>query len=402
MIYLIVIVLLFVGLHFDNKDWKNRSKNIWWYFELIVLILLAGLRYRVGGDSLGYDDMHAHMETLSQLFNLKELSDWADLRYMPLWHYFVALCLEVTDDFIFLQIVESIFVNSVIFWFVKKYANRPFMVVLFYFVMMYPYYNTEILRQIISVCVFLLAIPSLLAGKYVRFYLLAILALGFHHASVFLFIVPPVFIFMKKMGDKSMVGFMLIFIIGMIFVSQLDLVSTLMKLWGMSQVGSAMSHNDVNHTSFVGVIYRLITEWLLTFLFLFLCKYQNKEDRAMLSIYVFISGIAIPVFLMYRIVDFMWIPFYVIIMNNLDRFYLSRRTMQKLRIKNYRLYGLLSILVVLNVLIVRFNYYMLDRYEITGMRDSYQYNMYIPYHSVFDQEKDDKREALHYNDAFTE
>lgn len=395
MIYLLVFGILLVGILFD-KEKESKNAKIWWIVEWLVLVLLMGFRYRVGADSLGYEDMYPQMETFSDLVRI---NDWTELRYMPLWHIFVALCLSFSDEFVVLQMIEAVIVNSIIFWFIKKYANRPFLTVLFYFFMIYPYYNTEIQRQVLSVCCFLLGIPSLIKGKYIRYYLWSIVGLGFHHSSVFILIIPPVYSYMKNMGTKSTISFLLIFVVGLVFVTQLDTVSSLMKYMGMIQLSSSMSHNDVNHTTLIGVIYRLLTEWLLVCLFLIVCKNQKKEEKAFLAIYVFTAGIAIPVYLMYRVIDFLWIPLYIIILNNLDRFVLSKNSIGREHKRKRLFYGVLSVLVVLNVFITRIQYYTLDREEITNKKGTYMYNMYIPYHSVFDPEKDDVREDLHYNDA---
>ena len=394
MIYLLVLCILFVGTLLD-KEKGSKNAKIWWIIEWLTLVLLAGLRYRMGSDSLGYDDMHKGMETFSDLARLK---DWTELKYMPLWHLFVASCLSITDDFVFLQIIEAIIVNSVIFWFVKKYARRPFMVVLFYFILMYPYYNTEILRQVLTVCCFLLSIPSLIKGKYLRYYIWAIVGFGFHQAGVFLFVFPLIYVYMKSLGNKSMFSFLFIFIVGLIFISQMESVSMLMKIVGMKQVGVSMTHTNVNYISFFGIIYRLLTEWSLTCVFLLLCKEQEKTEKVFLSIYIFIAGISIPIYLMLRIVDFLWIPYYVVILNNLDRFVLSKDSKFRVGV-NRALYGFLAILIVFNVIFIRFKYYTMDREVVTNKKGTYMYNMYIPYNSVFDPEKDEVREDLHYNGA---
>ena len=51
MIYFIVFILLLIPV--VKYDWmaKTGGEKGWYYFNLIVLILFAGLRYRVGGDT---------------------------------------------------------------------------------------------------------------------------------------------------------------------------------------------------------------------------------------------------------------------------------------------------------------------------------------------------------------
>ena len=404
-----MFLVLILGLRFDKRKWSNSAQR-WWAFEWLVLVLLAGLRYRVGGDTLGYFDMHSNMPTLVDLAKEKNL---LDLQYMPLWHLFVALCLQITKDFVFLQIIEAIIVNSVIFWFIKKYANRPFLTVIFYFFMIYPYYNMEMLRQVLSVCCFLLAIPSLIEKKFVRYYLWTIVALGFHHSAIVLLLVPPIYYFMKDAVSKYFVFFMIAFVLGLTFVTQMDTVSSTIRTIGLMRVGDEMEiSNMVGNITIFGTLFRLLTEWLVAFLFLVLYKQINSNARAFLALYVFFLGVGIPVYLMYRIVDYFTFPFYIVILNCLDDLVLSKRkSTNVLKTTSYcsearyivrakkplGFVTFLSVLLVLNVMVIRINYYMLDRSIVTGKQGSYFYNLYVPYSSVFDPEEYPWREEIYYN-----
>ena len=53
MIYFVIgFYLLFLAFKYDVYGSKNESaKKFHYYFALIILILLAGLRYRIGGDT---------------------------------------------------------------------------------------------------------------------------------------------------------------------------------------------------------------------------------------------------------------------------------------------------------------------------------------------------------------
>ena len=54
MIYFVVFILLLIPV--VKYDWmaKTGGESKWYYLNLVVLILLAALRYRVGGDTLMY------------------------------------------------------------------------------------------------------------------------------------------------------------------------------------------------------------------------------------------------------------------------------------------------------------------------------------------------------------
>ena len=60
MIYFVIgFYLLFLAFKYDVYGSKNESaKKFHYYFALIILILLAGLRYRIGGDTCRYMDLY--------------------------------------------------------------------------------------------------------------------------------------------------------------------------------------------------------------------------------------------------------------------------------------------------------------------------------------------------------
>ena len=54
MIYLFVLILLLLGLKYDFRL-GSKSADRYYIFECIVLVLLMGLRYHVGGDAIRYE-----------------------------------------------------------------------------------------------------------------------------------------------------------------------------------------------------------------------------------------------------------------------------------------------------------------------------------------------------------
>ena len=54
MVYLIVLViLLLLTVHYDING-KTKYRNQWYSAITIILILIAGLRFRLGDDTLNY------------------------------------------------------------------------------------------------------------------------------------------------------------------------------------------------------------------------------------------------------------------------------------------------------------------------------------------------------------
>lgn len=113
MIYFIIgFYLLFLACKYDIFGSKDKSaKKFHYYFSLIILILLAALRYRIGGDTCRYMDLYGG-----------DLSSEADLggRFQPLWRLLTNILYSVSPDFTLFQFVHAIFLNTVHFFFFQE------------------------------------------------------------------------------------------------------------------------------------------------------------------------------------------------------------------------------------------------------------------------------------------
>ena len=120
MIYFVVFILLLIPV--VKYDWmvKSGGEKGWYYFNLVVLILFAGLRYRVGSDTLMYMSMFYEWPKLDEL----KYFDFTTATYNPLWYIFAAIARSIYDDFITLQIMHAIIVNWTFFWFFRKYCQK--------------------------------------------------------------------------------------------------------------------------------------------------------------------------------------------------------------------------------------------------------------------------------------
>jgi len=104
MIYLIILIILLVPVFLYDVAGFNKGMNGWYIFEFTILVLLAGLRYRVGGDTLFY------MGFFDEYPQLNELSDFdfAGAEFNPLWYIFNAITKFIHNDFVTFQIIQAI------------------------------------------------------------------------------------------------------------------------------------------------------------------------------------------------------------------------------------------------------------------------------------------------------
>lgn len=185
MIYFFVLFLLFVCIYVYDYRRYNIGSLVAYFTIALLLIGIAGLRYRLGIDSTTYEAQYKSMPSFEALANY----DYATTRYEPGFIVFVGIAKAISPDFTYFQILHAIFVNSIIFWFVYKNTENKFIGITLYYICLYLNLNMEVLRESLAVCAFLLAWPFFRDGKWIFYYLFAILACFFHaSATVTLFL----------------------------------------------------------------------------------------------------------------------------------------------------------------------------------------------------------------------
>lgn len=367
MIYLVVFILTLYCIRFDNVKW-NTSKNRWWNFERFVFIILVGLRYRVGGDSLAYIDTYEESLPFSVIFSKEIFHQF----YQPLWYLIIAICRSISTDWLLFQLIHAVFVNTVVFWFVKKYASRPFLFLAFYFVMFYPYITMEILRESISICLFLLSVPSLLEKRYVKYYSFAIIAFGFHTSAIILFMVPIFIRYVKS----SRFGLVLIGLLCFAYImSSSRFVESIVTYINLDSVNSRFDLYNNNVRNINGTIMTIIMA-VVPLLFVFKWKKAYDWELAFITIYTFalVMNIFIPVFS--RFANYFIIPIYILLIKMFDDLFLIRGG-------NFTLVKATFVLYIGLLIMNKYNYYNQDMSEYNYGKPARFYELYYPYSSVF-------------------
>ena len=107
MIYFVLFVF-FIGLsyHYDYLG-KRTNKFVFYSISLITLILLTGLRYRIGLDTIRYEGHHDEIPTLWGL----TASKFQESDREPLYLILSAVAKTISSEFWALQMLQSILVN---------------------------------------------------------------------------------------------------------------------------------------------------------------------------------------------------------------------------------------------------------------------------------------------------
>lgn len=185
--YLIIFFVVVVFASY-NRSLTRQSRVIALICVCAYIILLMGLRYRVGIDTINY--MHAYDWTpsLDGFFD----NDYTVTRFEPGYLFLCALCRSVTREFWLLQLVHSLILNVCVFVFLYRHTRNPFTGVAVYFILVWLYFNTEVMRESLAVSFFLLNYENLRRRKWNRYYLLSLLSISFQFSAVITLLFPLV------------------------------------------------------------------------------------------------------------------------------------------------------------------------------------------------------------------
>jgi len=210
--FFIVFCLILLSVKYDYSNKKNGF-TFFYVLTWIVFILVAGLRFRVGGDTIGY------MTTYERLPSLWDISyaNFLDYKYDPLWIILCALAKTISPDFTVLQIFHAFILNTIIFFFVKINTKYVFTSILVYFLFYYFHFNMEVIRESLAVAIFLISLKHFIQRQWLKYYLLVFVAFLFHSSATILFFLPLLKSF--SLNKKNSILLFLIFMIG-IFVGQ--------------------------------------------------------------------------------------------------------------------------------------------------------------------------------------
>lgn len=381
MIYLITFLLLLVPVfRFDLMKLKG-GERVWMMVEWLMLVLIAGLRYRVGGDTLIYMKMFETMPSLSELQDF----DFEGAKYNPLWYIYCAIFKSCGDSFTLMQISNAIIVNTIFFRFFKRYCPLCFFSAVFvYFWGYYCYFNMEILREVLCIAILLEAYPFLEKRRLVPFYLLCCLALCMHMSAAVMFIMPLVLLVRR---DRWWMA--IIIVVGMVILLKVvDLVSILLFMtFEGSTAETIRRYMQMQEPNMIGAAVNFLIAVPFILLMFMRNKYGYRNNDLMGAMLLFLVGIQTSA--MFLPVVYRFSNYFVIfgIVYLLNTFY-----------ENYwdihaHLYA--KSMIIATFCIYSFNlthYYMKSKDEdLPGAR---MYYIFVPYHSVFEHKSDARRELL--------
>lgn len=376
MIYLVVFIYLLVFVVKFDINKKVDGANFTYNLLLVVFIAIAGLRYKVGGDSLAYYDTFREIPFLSDLFDY----DFSETRYDPLWIVLSSISKTIIDDFAFFQIIHATIVNVIIFRFIKQNTQYRFTSLFLYFCGAYLYFNMEVMREILAICVFLLGYSTFKEKKWLQFYLYAIVAFLFHSSAMILFLFPLFrYLKMNLIGISIILGF---FYLSLFFESLLKF-----GLFASRVTEKYDSYSGLELNIF-GILYIFIFYVLIPILIIYFNSKLEGEKNVFEELtfaYFFLAAIFLVMSGFGRFLNYIT-PFAIIYLGDFINKILNDENLYKYRFT-------IVIFMLFVVAFPKIQYYLIDTSKIA--QGTHQYNLWIPYSSIFTEEEYEYRNAIY-------
>lgn len=376
MIYFAILFFLIVLAVIYDFGGATFGRGFWYFVVFLILVLLSGLRYRVGGDTLLYIVRHERMPDLNQLIN----RNFAFPKLQPLWLVFSAVAKSISKEFYVLQFMHAIFINFFIFHFIKKFTKHTFLGILLYYIGYYFYFNFEILRESMAIVVFLYALSFLINKKWVPYFICAIITFQFHFSGIVLFIIP---LLMKI--KVSFLRATFLFFIGVILNSVFaSLVFKVNLLGGF--MSNAKSYADYT-PSLIGFVSLYLLYIIYPYIIKYLAEKNIKRDIKLfpfLNIYLLIGASTAIFFIFFRFLNYLTPIFFIVVAELIMGVYQNQ-------VDTYKKY-IVSAFILIFTTVISLSPYFEDTSDIVA--NSRWYHHWYPYTTIFNKQEYPKREKL--------
>lgn len=399
MVYILILLFLIFNIYKFDYLQKKKAAKYTYSFTLICFVLLAGLRYRIGVDSIRYE---THFDNIPELFEL-QFSDLSIYYFEPFFVILESVIKTFTSEFYIFQLVHACFVNIVIFSFIKKNTKNVYTAILIYYVCLYPSFMFEIIRESYAVAFFLLSCSALKKSKWIKYYVFSIIAFMFHTSAIIVFIFPlfkilniSKFLIIRK---RTIILLFITFIIGYIiqdsFFDIIKIIEINEKIANKasSYSESLLAGQTYNINGIISVVFRRIIYPFLAILYL------NKISKSFSFEYMVFLGfivtvLSIPISILYRFNSYFFM-FSILCISEALFYVFSNKS---LALKKNFAYSALNMYLLLFPLLSFQIYGFMSRIDNTKY---YEYMRYYPYSSILTKDIDNNREAVfNYYDAF--
>lgn len=267
--------LLFVLIYYIFKfDINNSSKGYLKTFNCfyILLAILVAFRYGVGVDTSNYMAAYDEVPPINNL----EIEDFIRFRFQPFYLIINSLCKYITDNFVLLQIFQSILFYHSLYLLLKKLNLRKFYILFIFYTYMYFSSGMAAMRESFALAFCMYGLNYYLCSKWIKYYILVFIGFMFHTGAIIFFIFP----FYKLFKKRNLRNYLL-FIIGCCFA--FSLITILQNLLGNLIADGSISRYSLNGGSInkINTIRNIIILWII---YMFCIKSKKAHNTYSMDI----------------------------------------------------------------------------------------------------------------------
>ena len=285
--YFIPVILTILGIGLNDRL-SSRGRKIYLCIILIYIVLLMGLRFRVGMDTLGYMQAYKNVVPLDKFFNLKIFAE----RHEPGYLFVCSLCRSFTKEFWPVQLIMSLITSGGVFIFLYRNCRNVFMGVFLFLILQWLYFSTEIMRESAAIGIFLVNFKNFQEKRWIKYYLFSIFSIAFHYSAILIWFLP----FVKHLKPNL---WFFIFCFGILAVT--PLVEQFNKMMALGVITDKISYyvKDVDSVNMNWRISEMIKTGIpaiLTIIVYHFSRHHSKFRPFILLQIIFCCGaFAIPV-----------------------------------------------------------------------------------------------------------
>lgn len=389
-------MLVLLSYLYDYKGMR-KYKSTWYNITMWIYILLAGLRYRIGSDTIVYEEAFNEMPVIGDL-TLHYLTEVSRFEYG--FTLMMSLIKTIFNQFWILLLIQSFITNYCIFKFFKENTSAPYVAAIVYFIVVYYFINCEAARQGIAVGIFLFSWKYFANNKWGKYIAFIVIASLFHISAIIFLILPFIKILnlWERIKPSPLVYTLLICIlfsslaIGHYFSKYL----IILELSGIigEKADAYFNYSEIGHLAPTTIIAYLFSYVLLPLFFLSNRKLKDSTfgitmvPMILFSCMINLCG-GIP--MMYRLAYYLS-PFYIVGISDSIFRRQNHVSLDKVQKVHTNKPDILLILMLMIYLVYKSQMYFVSE----SNSQYYKYYMrFYPYNSVIDKGVDPNREGLY-------
>ena len=219
MVYLLLFLyLVCLMLEYDVCG-KKKHKQEHFIFVIFLMILVSGLRYRLGTDTIIYMDEFKLYPSLSQI-NIKTFSDF---RYQPFWILLNSIGRSF-GNFAVVQLITSAIHIGIWGYVLKRICPLlQFSALFFYYIYDFTMFNMEVMRESIAISFFLLSVLALNNGNFGKMIFYIIVATFFHVYALPVFIL--FYLYYKLLINRPILSSVILLAVGVLSIVNKDFIT---------------------------------------------------------------------------------------------------------------------------------------------------------------------------------